>query len=91
MKRLEFWPDCGPGPLWSNEGKPVDLESLGISSELAERVRLWNSQYGENRIPLDGPGDTEWLAEAVGLLCNLRADLGAGVARRRPAGFAQRF
>ncbi|WP_416430459.1 hypothetical protein [Paenarthrobacter nicotinovorans] len=79
MMRLEFWPDYGPGPLWSDEGNAVDLGSLGISPELAEQVRFWNSQYGEGRIPIDGPGDIEWLAEGVGLLRQLRADLGNGV------------
>ncbi|WP_284992041.1 hypothetical protein [Arthrobacter sp. efr-133-TYG-120] len=76
MKRLKFWPYYGPGPLWSDKGQPVDLKSLGISSELVEQVRSWNSQYEEDRIPLNGPGDAEWLAEGVGLLRQLRTDLG---------------
>jgi hypothetical protein len=66
MLRLEFWPDYGSGPLWSDEGKPLALGSLGISPMLAERVRLWNSQYEEGKIPVDGPGDVEWLTEGVG-------------------------
>ena len=41
MMRLEFWPDYGSGPVWSDEGKALALESLGISPVLAERVRLW--------------------------------------------------
>lgn len=79
MMRLEFWPDYGSGPLWSDEGKALALESLGISPVLAERVRLWNSQYEEDKIPMDGPGDVEWLTEGVGLLHLLRAALGDGV------------
>lgn len=79
MTRLEFWPDYGPGPLWTEKGKPVDLESLGISPELAERVLLWNSQYEEDRIPVDGPGDSEWIADGVDLLRQLRTDLGRSV------------
>jgi hypothetical protein len=49
---------------------------VGISSELVEQVRSWDSQYEEDRIPLNGPGDAEWLAEGVGLLRQLRTDLG---------------
>lgn len=79
MMRLEFWPDYGPGPLWNDNGKPIDPESLGISPDLAERVRLWNSRYEEGRIPLDGPGAAAWLAEGVGLLRQLRNDLGDDV------------
>jgi hypothetical protein len=52
---------------------------LGIPPELAERVRLWNSLYEEDKIPLDGPGDVEWLAEGVILLHQLRDELGPGV------------
>ena len=46
MMRLEFWPDYGPGPLWNDEGTPTDLGSLGISPELAERVRVWSQSLG---------------------------------------------
>jgi hypothetical protein len=79
MTRLEFWPDYGPGPLWDEDGNPVDLGLLGISQELAERVRLWNSHFEEERIPVDGPGNTEWLAEGAILLQQLRTDLGPDV------------
>lgn len=68
MMRLEFWPDYGPGPVWNAEGKPVALESLGISTGLAARVWSWNSAYAEDKIPLDGPGDPEWLTEGAVLL-----------------------
>ncbi|GAB3572119.1 hypothetical protein GCM10027405_38740 [Arthrobacter alkaliphilus] len=79
MTRLEFWPDYGSGPVWTENGEPVALGSLGISLELSERLRLWNSQYEEERIPLESPGDAEWLAEGVVLLRELRTDLGPDV------------
>jgi len=79
MTRLEFWPDYGTGPLWTDKGKPVYLESLGISPQLAEGVRLWNSQFEEGKIPMDGPGDAEWIAEGVDLLRQLRTDLDPSV------------
>lgn len=65
--RPEFWRDCG-GPLWNDKGKPVDP---GISPKLAERVHLWNSQYEEDRIPLNGPGNPGWRAEGVSLLAQV--------------------
>jgi hypothetical protein len=53
-------------------GRP---ESLGISPQLDERVRGWNSQFEEGKIPMDGPGDAEWIGEGVDLLRHLRTDL----------------
>lgn len=79
MTRLEFWPDYGPGPLWNDNGQPVEPESLAISPGLAARVRLWNSSYAENKLPLDGPGDAGWLAQGVDLLLQLRRELGDSV------------
>lgn len=40
---------------------------------------MWNSQYEEDRLPLDGPGNVEWLPEGVSLLRQLRIDLGDAV------------
>lgn len=54
MTRVEFWPDYGSGRVWNDDGRPVDLESLGISPGLAARVRLWDSAYAEDKLPLDG-------------------------------------
>jgi hypothetical protein len=79
MTRLEFWPDYGSGPLWNEDGKPVELESFGISAGLAARARLWNSSYAEDKLPLDGPGDAGWLVQGVDLLRQLRDELGDGI------------
>jgi hypothetical protein len=78
MTRLEFSPDYGSGPPWNDGGQPVDVESLGISQELAARVRLRNSSYAEDKLPRDGPG-AEWLAQGVVLLLQLRNELGDGI------------
>jgi hypothetical protein len=42
---LEFWPDYGPGPLWTDDGKPVDLNSLQMDRGLVETVAAWNAAY----------------------------------------------
>lgn len=76
MTRLEFWPEYGAGPLWTNEGKSVHLESLNLPHELVERVRSWNSRYEEDKLPIDSPGDAGWIAEGVALLHSLRSCLG---------------
>lgn len=79
MTRLEFWPDYGAGPLWTAEGRPADLESLGLPLELVERVRSWNSRFEEDKLPIYGPGDALWTAEGVALLHSLRSVLGHDV------------
>ncbi|MFF1831552.1 hypothetical protein [Paenarthrobacter sp. NPDC058040] len=79
MTRLEFWPDYGRGPLWNDDGQHVELDSLAISPGLAARVRLWNSAYAEDKLPLDGSGDAGWLAQGVELLLQLRTEVCDGV------------
>ena len=61
MTRVEFWPDYGSGPLWTEDGAPIDPRSLGLTDDLAEQLELWNAQYDEDRIPVEGSGDREWL------------------------------
>jgi hypothetical protein len=73
---LEFWPDYGPGPLWTDDGKPVDPSSLGVGPGLVEKVAAWNAAYEENRVPIDGPGDSAWLRHGRQLLHEIRASLG---------------
>jgi hypothetical protein len=69
---LEFWPDYGPGPLWTDDGKPVDLRSLDLSLDLIEQLEAWNSQYAENKMPLGNLGDARWLNEGRSLLRRTR-------------------
>jgi hypothetical protein len=35
----------------------------------------WNAGYGDERLPVEGPGDAEWLAEGKLLLQQVRATL----------------
>ena len=53
----EFWPDYGPGPLWSGDGKPADLASLGLGRDLIEHLAAWNAEYSEDKVPIEGPGN----------------------------------
>jgi hypothetical protein len=48
-----------------------------VSVTLARRLLSWNGDYGEAKLPLDGAGDAEWLAEGKRLLNSLRAELPA--------------
>ena len=76
MTLLEFWPDYGPGPLWTEAGQPADLAALGIDSALAVEASAWNSEYGESKVPIEGPGDEAWLTKGRDLLFRLRSALG---------------
>lgn len=76
VKLLEFWPDYGSGPLWTEDGKPVHPRALGLSNLLAERLANWNARYGENRLPIEGDGDAAWLDEGIALLRDVRGELG---------------
>jgi ribosomal protein S16 len=72
---LEFWPDYGPGPLWTGDGKAADLAGLPIDGDLVERLTTWNAAYSEDKVPLDGPGDLGWLGQGKRLLDEVRAAL----------------
>lgn len=73
---LEFWPDYGPGPLWTEDGKAVSAQSLGLPDELAEQLTLWNTQYAEEKVPIEGSGDSAWLRAGASLLRRTRDALG---------------
>ena len=79
MTQLEFWPDYGAGPLWTEDGKAADLGRLGPPDQLIERLTVWNGQYAEEKVPLEGSGDTEWLSNGVALLRWTREVLGSTV------------
>ncbi|WP_157181298.1 GNAT family N-acetyltransferase [Actinopolymorpha alba] len=53
-RTLEFWPDYGSGPLWDNEGRPVDLDELDLPGALIERIPNWHNRYEEARLPMMG-------------------------------------
>jgi hypothetical protein len=69
---IEFWPDYGAGPLWVG-GRAVDVERPDIPPDLAHRLVSWNAEYGDERLPMEGPGDAAWLSEGRRLLHELRA------------------
>lgn len=70
---FEFWPDYGSGPLWIG-GASIEPRSV-LSEDLAERLLLWNAEYEESKLPLEGTGDQEWLAQGKSLLENVRQQL----------------
>jgi hypothetical protein len=75
MSVLEFWPDYGPGPLWTDEGKLADLAALPIGDDLTERLTAWNAAYSEEKVPIEGSGDEAWLSEGKRLLHEVRSAL----------------
>ncbi|WP_097188893.1 hypothetical protein [Ornithinimicrobium cerasi] len=77
---LEFWPDYGAGPLWTEDGKPADLGALELPSDLVEQLKTWNAQYAEEKLPIEGVGDHAWLDEGARLLGRTRDVLGPRVA-----------
>jgi hypothetical protein len=79
MAFLEFWPDYDAGPLWAEDGKAVDLRSLGLPRELIDELTIWNSQYAEEKLPLDGDGDLSWVSEGERLLRRTRDVVGPDI------------
>jgi hypothetical protein len=70
---LEFWPDYGSGPLWTH-GAVISPSDVDVDPSLAERLIRWNAEYTEDKIPLDGPGDSRWMTEGRNLLAELRSE-----------------
>lgn len=73
---LEFWPDFGPGPVWTEAGEPVDLGQLNVRPALVAALSAWNAAYTEEKVPIDSAGDAVWLPEGRRLLAELRSTLG---------------
>ena len=74
-ERLEFWPEYRGGRLWHDHGQSVDLADLPLSGNLRERVAEWVSVYADEKLPMESPGDTEWLAVGTYWLAELRLAL----------------
>ncbi len=72
--RLEFWPDYNSEPLWDKD-QPVPLAEHRLPPDLTLRISDWLARYDESRLPIDGPGDQEWLYEGKGILRELREAL----------------
>jgi hypothetical protein len=61
---LEWWPDYEAGPLWLRSGRgetAAGTASLGLPGELASRLASWNTDNTEDKLPIDGPGNAEWI------------------------------
>lgn len=70
-----MWPDYGSGPLWEVSGRggvPVELSSLNLGSDLADRLARWNAEYAEDKLPTEGDGDGDWINRGVKLLAKTR-------------------
>jgi hypothetical protein len=65
---LEWWPDYGGGPLWKVSGRggqQADSGALDLPPDLAARLAAWNQRYAEDKLPITGNGDPEWLEQGV--------------------------
>ena len=71
---MEFWPDYGPGPLWVG-GRAEAPESLGLEPALASALERWNEEYDEALMPVEGTGDSGYIATGVALLARVRQAL----------------
>jgi len=78
-RQFEFWPDYGARPLWTERGEAVDLDLIELPGALREHLRIWNQSYDEGTIPVEGPGDPDWLREGAELLRQVREALGSDV------------
>lgn len=75
---LEWWPDYGGDLLWSRTGQGghrVTMAEVGLSGSFQERAASWLGSYDDAKLPIDGDGDADWLAEGVRLLEDARAEL----------------
>ena len=68
---VEWWPEHGLGPLWVH-GSSIEPASI-LPQDLAECVLAWNDAFvDDDMLPVDGPGDSAWLAEGKALLTSVR-------------------
>ena len=78
MERLEWWPDYDRAPLWLRTGRggtPANLPALGLDPELESQIVAWGALYTDDKLPVDGPGDPQWMATGVDLLARVRTAL----------------
>ncbi|MDP9067895.1 MAG: hypothetical protein M3N53_06065 [Actinomycetota bacterium] len=74
-RTFEFWPDYGVhSPLWE-KGRNVSLDQLPIADDVRQAIQEWTTNYAEDRLPLEGPGDPDWLAEGQKCLAAIRRSL----------------
>jgi len=66
-------------PLWKAPGRGGQLVDSGaldlpldLPLDLAARLATWNQRYAEDKLPITGEGDPEWLEQGIGLLAEVR-------------------
>jgi hypothetical protein len=75
IETLEWWPDYGHGPLWKRSGRGCQQIGSGVLDlpiDLAARLAAWNQRYTEDKLPVAGKGDLQWLGQGVQLLAEVR-------------------
>ena len=75
---LEWWPDYGGQLLHVRTGRggtPVELDRLPLSTSTVQALRRWVSSYADERLPIEGSGDSDWVDEGVDLLRRCREEL----------------
>ena len=74
-RRLEWWPD-DDGAVLRDGAKVVALGELDLPPDLIGRIEPWKARYEDDRLPIDGPGDPDWLREGGDLLRQVRFAVG---------------
>jgi hypothetical protein len=75
---LEWWPDYGAELLFLRAGpggNRVDPATLGLTTDLCERLSAWYAEYSEDKLPIDADGDAAWLETGRTLLHETRNEL----------------
>jgi hypothetical protein len=78
VRTLEWSPEYGSGPLYVRTGPGgyrADLESLGLPDDLVRRLTEFNAKFADERLPIDGPGDSAWMDLGIRLLHEVRTHL----------------
>lgn len=78
LPAVEWWPDYG-GDLFylvlGLGGERIGMDALGLSVQLQEATRTWLMSYEDTKLPVDGAGDPDWIAEGVRLLALARSEM----------------
>jgi len=56
-------------------GASVDLDILLLPGDLQDRITAWSRLYGDDELPMDGPGSQQWIDDGRRLLAEVREAL----------------